>query len=457
MKTSLSPPQAPDVVARYGLAAFSVAGLPVASLIAPGGRYLHWDDLRHRPAPIGLTSEQWWMAVKLSRSLQFHHLPLLDKDGRHFRYAVYRGLMELLHSIDRDAMGTIHAPAQLTSTASRDRYLLSALAEEAITSSQLEGAATTSAVARDMLREQRAPSTHGERMIVNNYRAMEWMRTKSKEPLTPEMLLELHTILTHNTMEEADAVGRWRRDSDDIVVSDETGRLLHRPPPERELPDRIAALCRMANAHIPGDRSAHDRGHHANHAFLHPVLRAILLHFQLAYDHPFVDGNGRTARALFYLSMARQGYWLAEYISLSAVLKRARARYLRSFLFVETDDRDVTYFFVDQLRAIRAAIDSLYAYLDRKAKEIHDTDRALRRAWHTTLTLNERQLALLSRALRVPAATFTIESHRGSHGVSYQTARTDLLSLETDGLLERRKRGREFLFVASTKLAERVR
>jgi hypothetical protein len=42
--------------------------------------------------------------------------------------------------------------------------------------------------------------------------------------------------------------------------------------------------------------------------FIHPVMRAITLHFWLAYDHPFCDGNGRTARALFYWSMLKQGY-----------------------------------------------------------------------------------------------------------------------------------------------------
>ncbi len=51
--------------------------------------------------------------------------------------------------------------------------------------------------------------------------------------------------------------------------------------------------------------------------FIHPVIRAILLHFMLAYDHPFVDGTGRTARALFYWSMAHQGYWLMDFISIT--------------------------------------------------------------------------------------------------------------------------------------------
>ena len=456
MKIPLVPPRlTTQILLKDGLIALMRAQALTPELIAQKGRYLHWDELRHRQPPPDLTVEQWWMAVKLSRRVQYQRLPITDNHGEPFRYAIFAGLLSLMHGIDRDATGMISAPHQVTSAASRDRYLLSSLAEEAITSSQLEGAATTRAVARDMLREQRAPNTTGERMIVNNYRAMEWLRSRATDSLTPEMLLELHVILTHDTMEDAGAVGRWRRDSDEIVVSDETGKLLHRPPPEKELPQRLAAICALANQSNTGDRGAH--AGESTSEFLHPVLRAILLHFQLAYDHPFVDGNGRTARALFYWSMARQGYWLAEYVSLSSVLKKARSRYLRSFLYVETDECDVTYFLIDQLRALRAAIDALYAYLDRKSRQLNDADRALRRSWHTALTLNERQLALLSHALRTPSAAYTIESHRGSHGVSYQTARTDLLSLETEGLLERRKRSREFLFVPSATLAERVR
>ena len=57
--------------------------------------------------------------------------------------------------------------------------------------------------------------------------------------------------------------------------------------------------------------------------FIHPVMRAITLHFWLAYDHPFCDGNGRTARALFYWSMLKQGYWLFEFISISSVINQA--------------------------------------------------------------------------------------------------------------------------------------
>src|SRR5262249_25005358 len=155
------------------------------------------------------------------------------------------------------------------------------------------------------LREGRQPRDHGERMILNNYRAMEWLRSKHDEPLTPAIIFELHALVTDGTLDDPASGGRFRRDADDIVVSDETVRILHRPPREAELSARLDELCRFANATDSGD------------GFLHPALRSIVLHFQFAYDHPFVDGNGRVARALFYWSMARHGYWLCEFVSIS--------------------------------------------------------------------------------------------------------------------------------------------
>lgn len=411
---------------------------------APGGRYLHWDEFRHRPAPPGTTAEKYWHAVRYARRAASRPVALRDLNGAPFRFANVPLLAEYLHLIDRDAAGAIRTPGQVTDASTRDRYLIASLSEESITSSQLEGASTSRANAKQMLREGRAPRDHGERMILNNYTAMEWLRSKHDEPLTPAIVFELHSLVTNGTLDDPESSGRLRRDSDDIVVSDETGRILHRPPKEAELAERLAELCAFANANESGEE------------FLHPVLRSMLLHFQLAYDHPFVDGNGRVARALFYWSMARHGYWLCEFVSISRILKRARGQYLRSFLYTETDENDTTYFLLDQLRVLRRAIEDLHDYLTRKAQEERNAESILRRAWKTKLVLNERQRALLARAFRVPDTVFTVETHRRSHGIAYDTARTDLLELEREGLLSMHKRGRRFAYTASKRLAKRA-
>ena len=201
----------------------------------------------------------------------------------------------------------------------------------------------------------------------------------------------------------------------------------------------MVAMCNFANGQTPS-------------FFVHPVIRAIILHFWLAYDHPFVDGNGRTARALFYWSMLRQGYWLFEFISISDILRKAPAKYARAFLLTETDDNDVTYFIVHQVGVIHRAIIALHEYIQRKTEEIRQSERMLR-AWDH---LNHRQVALLSHGMRHLGSVYSVEGHQNSHMTAYDTARRDLLGLVDAGLLEKGKRGKEMIFWPPSDLRKRI-
>ena len=410
---------------------------------SPGGKYRHWDRLRHLPPPEGKTSEQWWLSIKLARLSLMKSIPLRDKDSLAFRYMLPEIALAMLHEIDRKAAGAINMPEQVATRETRDRYLIRSLMEEAITSSQLEGAATTRRAAKEMLQTGRRPRDRSEQMVLNNYRAMHFVRDLRREAATPERILELHRIVTADTLDDPGAAGRLRKDEDEIVVQDSQGTVLHSPPPAPELPGRLEALCDFAATNI-------------DETFLHPVVRAILLHFWLAYDHPFVDGNGRTARALFYWSMISSDYWLCEFISISHILNQARSRYHRSFLFVETDDNDVTYFILSQLRVIIRAIEELYSYLERKTKDLRELRRLVNRSEGLARQLNHRQLDLVRHALEHPGFTYTIETHQRAHNTSYQTARTDLLSLSGLGLLDQSKMGRTFVFDIPDDLQERI-
>ena len=335
---------------------------------------------------------------------------------------------------------------QVVSGEDRDRYLVSSLIEEAITSSQLEGASTTREKARDMLRSGRQPRDRSERMVLNNYHAMDLIRRLKDERFTPERILELHSIVTDGTLDKPDAAGRFRRSDERISVMDATHTVvLHAPPEAESLPERLTRLCNFANQE-PGEEP-----------FVHPVIRAIIVHFMLGYDHPFVDGNGRTARALFYWSVARSGYWLMEYLSISRLLLKAPAQYARAYLHTETDENDATYFILHQLAIIQKAIAALHQYLDRKVREQRSAEHLLRQSAGMADQLNHRQVALLSHALRHPGHGYTVKSHERSHRVTTQTSRTDLLKLAELKLLEQRKRGRKFVFYAPLDLDERIK
>lgn len=449
MKIPLTPPAHEELLKRITA---DKAGTEKFSRImfrgvgpSPAGEYLHWDKMRHLVPPQGLEVEDWWLATKWARIALRRPLPFADKYGRAFSYTMPDVVLDLLHRLDRAVSGRIPGTEQITNPGTRDTYLVSSLIEEAITSSQLEGASTTRKVAKDMLREGRAPRTVSERMIVNNYHAMQFVREHANIEMTRNTIFELHRILVNDTLDDPAMAGRFRRDEDDIhVVDSRDSVVLHTPPASAELGARLKGFCQFAND------AETDK-------FVHPAIRAIILHFMLAYDHPFTDGNGRTARVLFYWSMLKQGYWLTEYLSISRILKAAPAEYSRAYLHTETDDGDVTYFIVHQLKVLLRSIDELHRYLAKKVGEIHDIEGVIRKSPPLRERLNHRQIALLGHALRNPNAQYRIAGHRQSHNVTYDTARTDLLALADVGLLTKSHSGRAFVFVSPADIAERLR
>lgn len=406
--------------------------------------YVHWDKLRQLDPPNGFTREEWWFSIKWARRPALRPLPLTDASGGRFAYSQPDAVLRMLRHVDQRCSGEIAMPEVVTADdQARQHYLVNSLMEEAIRSSQLEGATTSRTVAKELLRSGRDPRDRSERMILNNYRALQHVREVGSS-LAPDTVLQLHRILTEGTLDNPDAAGRLQTPPDDrVAVYDrETGKLLHTPPPADQLPARLDALCRFANQ--PDDAEP----------FIHPVVRAILLHFWLAYDHPFEDGNGRTARALFYWYMRTRGYWLVEYLTVSQILARAPARYAKSFLHTETDDRDTTYFIVYQLQVIERASDELHSYLGRKAKEIGDVERLIRAG---SAEFNHRQLALLSHAIRHPDQIYTFQTHAASHGVTHETARNDLLPLAEKGLFLRHRVGRRHTFTPDPRLADHLK
>jgi Fic family protein len=273
-----------------------------------------------------------------------------------------------------------------------------------------------------MIRSGRKPRDKSEQMIFNNFLANRHIRSFTGRSLETSDVLELHRILTEDTLDDPDAAGRLQTPDEErvVVVDERSNTILHTPPPASQLPKRLQTMCQFAN----GEQK-----------------------------DPFVDGNGRTARSLFYWSMISSGYWLIEFISISTILRTAYAQYTRSYLYAESDENDATYFIVYQLEVLLRALDELEAYIDRKVSQIQSVEKRLR----GRSNYNHRQLALLGHALRHPGAKYTIKSHQTSHNVAYATARQDLLTLADDNLLESRRAGKKTLeFFAPDDLSKRV-
>lgn len=403
-------------------------------------RYLSWNELRYRKAPAPLDTQAWWVGLKLHRMQARQTLPLQDKKGEAFSFSFTRMMQALLHSIDMQGGGSIHTRNQAAlSEHDRNRYLMTSLMEEAIMSSLLEGAVVTRAEARELLRSNRPPINEHERMVSNNYRTMQLILGWKDTPLTPARILSLHRSMTEGTISPAEKAGALRTEEDKVrVEASVSGEIVHIPPPASLLAERLEALCNFAN--------------NPENEYMHPVIRAIVLHFWLAYDHPFVDGNGRTARALFYWAMLKAGYWLFEYISISQEIYRHAKSYYQAFTNSEEDENDLNYFITDQLGTINRSISSLLQYLQRRTEEQARLDSQLRHRED----FNHRQKALLAQMLKNPDMKTSVTTHCREFSTVRQTARTDLNGLVQAGLLLVHKCGNEFIYTPTADLKQLI-
>jgi Fic family protein len=360
-------------------------------------------------------------------------LPLKDRKGKPFVYSLPDPVLEYIQFIDQNAGGLLGtAGPDGFERQTQEKYLIHSLMEEAINSSQLEGATTTRQVAKEMIKTDRPPRDTSEQMILNNYHTMWLIRDRLKQEMSKQLAFDLHVYLTEKTLKNEAAAGRFRKSDEPVAVyaEDTDNLLLHNPPIASELETRMETLCAFANGENPG-------------YFIPKVVRAILLHFWMAYDHPFVDGNGRTARALFYWAMLRQGFWLCEYLSISQIIKEAPVKYGMAFLYSETDDNDLTYFILYHLGILKRAIEQLHSYIRNRQDELKKTEALLR---SMSMDLNHRQIDLLCHALRHAYSEYTIRGYEKTNSVVYQTARTDLFDLVKKGMLVQKKKGSHFVF-----------
>lgn len=385
------------------------------------GRYLAWDEFKYRNPT---DTKEKWIATKINRQSLLQEIKLSHSA---FSFGVPDSLQGLLHFIDKNAAGHITTPSISGMTkAEQNTFLLrSLIIEEAITSAQLEGAATTRKVAKEMLRTARKPRNKDEIMILNNYRLMQAVTKSTNDPLSIDLILNLHRIATEHAIDNNASSGEFRQNND-IYIADEYGNNIHQPPCYTSLLELMQALCDFANQEHDGEENK----------FIHPVIKAMIIHFLIGYIHPFGDGNGRTARALFYYYMLKKDYWLFEYISISRLLREAPKKYAMAYLKTEQDELDMTYFLYYQADIIKRAILSLQNYIDKKQQNFHafagKIASFIEKSQHK---INNRQLKILQKAVKNSGYIFTIKESCNEFNITENTARNDFKILAKLGLL----------------------
>lgn len=401
--------------------------------------YLHWDQLRHRTPPEGWTHEDWWLGIKFQRRQQRRTVDLRDKDGNKFSFVLTDRILKACEEISSRASGLVATGEQVLTTHGRNQYVVKSLVEEAITSSQLEGASTSRRAAKELLETGRDPADKSETMILNNYMAMQHIKETSQDTLTPNRVLELHRMLVEDTLDDPNDAGRLETPDHTRVSVWDQDIQVHKPPAAEQLPERLLKLCDFAN------------GTTESGGYLPSPVRAVIIHFMFGFDHYFADGNGRTARALFYWSMLHEGYWLSEYVTISRILRRAPSKYAVSYLYTEDDESDLTYFIHYQLEVFLRALNDLDEYLSVKSKEIRSIRMALKAE---DSGLNHRQISTLEWLARDNSHSTKISSYASKYRIGDQTARNDLNMLAKLGLVVAFKDGKANRWRASPKLSK---
>ena len=400
------------------------------------GRYLHFDKLRFR-IPEGLDHGLVWSVVKNARQRQLSEVVKLGEPQKPCMLLLTPAIQMAISESDRHTTGA--ALEWMSSKIGEQKhmaYLLNDLIEdEAISSSQLEGAATTTKAAKDLLKRKRGPRTPDEKMIIGNFQMMQCAWKCREDNLSAELIAELHQVGVEGIDDDRYHPGAFRV-TNDVVVEDGDGNIVHTPPQAAGMEARLNALAEWINTNHSDVQ---------NKNYIHPLVKAIVLHFAIGYEHPFHDGNGRVARSLFYWYLFKHDFAAFRFIAISTLLKSAPIQYGKSYLYTETDDMDLTYFVDYQSRIIIRAIAEFKEAYEKTVKSLNIFNAFL---YESGLygKLNDKQKTVLQVAKSGQATAFTAINVKDNLGCSYNTANAVLNGLVDLKLFQKKKNGREWVF-----------
>jgi Fic family protein len=392
--------------------------------------YYYWDDLKYKKGR-DLEMEtplQKWTLLKTYRRSKYEPLSF-GKYG--FNYFLSSYLAKNLHEFDLKLRGGLQGSPNLRFE--KEEFLKNSLLEEAIASSQAEGATSTTEAAREMLKKGRMPRNESEQMIFNNLRAIQYISEFQDSEMNLKIILELHYIMTANT--EAEKYSGDFRKSAVFVTDHIDGEIAHTPPHWTEVEGLMEELCDFINKDTK---------------FIHPIAKASIIHFMIGFIHPFIDGNGRTARALFYWFLFKKGYFLVKNISISRVILESRTQYDKAFLKTEYDEYDLTYFIHYSVKNIRVAFEKLKNYHDKKLDE---TKKANIISYELlNKGLKKRQADLVGYLYLKPQNKMTLNEYANKHQIVRQTASKDMNELIKMGILLEDKSSKPYVYCIKEKI-----
>lgn len=401
--------------------------------------YLAWQEFKLK-SWVPNDKEQIWSLVRLQRTFNCVETPIKDKDGNNYTFNP-RSHVQFLHEVDLELGGNFMGVSDF-SEGDRRQIIRRNLIEESIASSKLEGANTSREVARKMLNEGRKPSNKDEQMIVNNHKAMQSIEEELKnDPLSLDLLKDLHQQVTKGTLKNPALEGALRE-----TLDEKGNRLKVMPWDERTVayvtPDR-----EFVEAELPRlIQFANDQG---STPFIHPLTKAIMLHFWVGLLHPFEDGNGRLARILFYWYMLKKGYWAFSYLSLSERIVKSPKQYAMAYIYSEQDGYDLNYFIHYNMAKLKLARLQFQKHLEEKISENRQAVKIIQSGYN----FNLRQLKLLQYLAKDEQRhTSLAVYHADNADIGYVTAAADLKKLVADDFLSKVKSGKNVYYYPTQKI-----
>lgn len=399
--------------------------------------YLYWDKFQYKElVPKNIKKEDLWAIVKMKRDIQGEETPILDDKNNIFKWIKLPNFEEFFHNIDMNTGGKLFASKYDVDKNNKQKLISKGIMEEAIASSQLEGAATTRKVAKKFLRENRKPKNESEQMILNNYLTMQSLENEYKNrSMNMDLLLELHKMITKDTLTDEGKIPCLRA-SGIFVMDPINGKIYHEAPNINFVKKELKRLILFANDELESDN------------FIHPVVKAIMLHFWIGYLHPFTDGNGRLARLFFYWYLLKNNYWAFAYLPISKIIKKSPKQYAMSYVYSEQDDNDLTYFIDYNIRKIKLALKEFEEYLEKEQKGNSQMNKQVRLKYD----FNERQIQLLQYFYRAPEERTSLKMHMSIYQISVKPAVKDLKGLEKQKFLISKKQGRNIYYYPDDKI-----
>ena len=395
-------------------------------------RYLPWQEFKNKSWVPNQDKEVLWYYITLIRKYSNTDSPVIDQQGRNFCYNPSRHT-ELLHKIDLELGGNFMGIDGFNE-GDKQEFVRRNLIEESIASSQLEGANTSRSAAKKMLLENRKPVNESEQMIVNNHQTMKWIEEDLlNEELSLDIIFELHKKITKDTIDKKHiAVLRETLDEKGNPLTVRPGAdniITYVAPPKEFVEENIEKLILFAN----------NKG---NEEFIHPLIKAIIIHFWIGLLHPFEDGNGRLARILFYWYMLKQEYWAFSYLSLSEIILKSPKQYSMAYIYTEQDSNDLNYFINYNINKLELARQNFAKFIKSKVSDNKRNLQLIKQGYN----LNKRQLNLLQYLAKDEQRYTSLVQHCQINQVGKVTASKDLKHLVNLEFLEKIRNGKNIIY-----------